>query len=156
MIGFRSKRKDDADVPTAETNAPEAKPASLRRVLKQKLLALAEAGDIAAIRELLNRPELLTDDSDLPKTLEGCVEAMDELLDRVRKRAMAANPNYIADAFNGSVRQRLVDEAKHGLVRRWDSLSKTVKDELWVTILECLQDEGGADGVLEKNQAVIQ
>src|SRR5262245_31300246 len=52
-------RKADAKTQLVETNQPEAKPAPLRDVLVEKLVGLAREGNVQAIRELLDRPQLI-------------------------------------------------------------------------------------------------
>jgi hypothetical protein len=152
----RWKPKTDAEVQAGPASAPESKPALLRDRLRDKLLALAEANDIGAIRELLNRPDLLDPDPIKGMTYEETHEALMKLIAKGKQRAMAADPYYIRDSFCNAIRQRLEDEGKHELVRRWDSIGQSLRDELWSTILECLSgEEGGADGVLGTNTAVM-
>lgn len=81
---FKPKRKDAEGLqqPSA-ADAPEAKPA-LRDVLVEKLRGLAEAGDVSAIRLLLDSPDLLTE-PEPPKTQEDMVSVTREWFNSVNK-----------------------------------------------------------------------
>src|SRR5450755_2839210 len=93
MFGIKKKLKEAApevdavESRPAETTAPESKPALLRDRLRDKLLALAEANDIGAIRELLNRPDLLDPDPIKRMTYEEAHAELTELLAATRQRA---------------------------------------------------------------------
>ena len=169
-FGFRTKRADaktDAEAQPVETNEPEARQAPLRDILREKLMALAQEGNVQAIRELLDRPNLLekaeTDakicgECGGPKNLthEEACRQMDEFLDKMEARARAANPNYVADRFFRAVRERLEDEAEHELLRRWEGLGRELKDQVWATILERVCEPENEEELLTTGQATIQ
>ena len=69
-------RKAEAVPPSVETSAPEAKDTSLRDTLRDKLKALAQEGNVQAIRELLDRPSLLEDQKPKLTSIEDVMAVM--------------------------------------------------------------------------------
>jgi hypothetical protein len=90
MFGLDKKLKavDVVETPSTETTAPTAKPALLRDVLVEQLRKLAEAGDVQAIRTLLDRPELMSGPKpDVPMTYEDCRRELERVVRDLMKRA---------------------------------------------------------------------
>jgi len=137
-----NRRKDENALrvqPTA-ANAPDAKPESLPSILRTKLVALAESGDVSAIKLLLEKEHLWAEKPE-PVTLEEARQQLAELLAKGQARARAINPNYVADRFAGAIAERLRDDGLQELSRRWEKLSAEAKAGLWGAIVKAIDTE---------------
>lgn len=136
-------RREAADQPAPES--ADAKPAlqpTTREELVQVLMKQAREGNIAAVRELLDRPGLLKQ----PEPEKHCPEldakygtgaaGIKNFFLEIRRREMLANPNYWPDAFDRFVNDRFENESLPH--HSWQQCPPEFKKALWNSFVKLL------------------
>jgi len=153
-FGFRRRRAEagNAQSPQPSTaNKPDTNETPLRDVLRKQLLTLAEQGNVTAIKELLDRPNLL-DERPVPMTYEACRAELARMIGEVMKRAgvetadellfgsrPALKPPELVlspkEGFEKAVENRLrIEESSELALKAWQRMSPEDRAELWQEI----------------------
>lgn len=151
----RTESADSAEAQPDATSAPDTKPTNLRERLKAKLLELVEQGNVQAIRELLDRPNLF--EPAMPMDFESAQKALGQFLDEVKARqpkeeievrvsyeqGEVKNPGVYRRAFEDSIEARLkVEEESETALAGWKRMSAEEKLKLWDELRAGLKELG--------------
>lgn len=139
-MSVHGKFERDVEQHEASTATP------LRETLVSKLKQMASDGDLAAIKLLLDSPELLNDEKKPELMWEEQKRMFVDICTKFRELAKRGDAEYEQHQFERCVENRLRVDGNALEHRRWQAITSEEKRELWQRILECLRE--GEDVVL--------